>query len=266
MHNPVGPWAEANLLYIDASKLTKHLDSEDERPLVLFDVGLGAAANALAALTAFEQIASKKDRCRPLTIISFENDLSLLEFVVDQEQKIPYITGHVNVLTQLLREHNWISSDGLIRWKLHEGDFLKTIEHVLEEPDIVFFDPYSPGVNSEMWSPDAFSKLFQRTNRGKHPCVLYTYSRATHVRSAMLVAGFFVGNGPRSGLKDETTQAATCIDLLADPLGERWLLRWLRSHKQFQDPCDNETKEWMTNTILSHLQFADLYQEILALE
>ncbi len=49
MHNPVGPWAEANALYIEQSKLGQRLAAPGEE-LILFDVGLGAAANALAAL------------------------------------------------------------------------------------------------------------------------------------------------------------------------------------------------------------------------
>lgn len=266
MHNPVGPWAEANLLYIDASNLSQHLDLDVERPLVLFDVGLGAAANALAALSAYKKVEPTTARRRALTIISFENDLSLLAFVVENAAKIPYVSEYIDILTHILEHHIWISPDGLVRWQLYAGDFLETIVQVKERPDIVFFDPYSPGVNSDMWSIDAFSKLYASTNAGTHPCTVYTYSRATPVRSSMLAAGFYVGNGPRSGLKDETTQAATNLELLADPLGERWLLRWLRSHKRFHEPCDSRTKEQVTNFILNHPQFAALYEDILALE
>ena len=263
MHNPVGPWAEANQLYIEASKLVQQLTLDEQRPLVLFDVGLGAAANALAALAAFSRAKQSASICRPLTIVSFENDLSLLAFVIEQSDKIPYISGQTHILQHLLKHHTWTSPDGTLNWHLYEGDFLKTVDHVKQKPDIVFFDPYSPAVNSEMWSVDAFSKLFARTNFGTHPCTVYTYSRATPVRSSMLAAGFFVGNGPASGLKNETTQAATKLNLLADPLGFRWFLRWLRSHKRLQEPCDNATKDRLTSRILGHQQFAKFHKEAL---
>ncbi len=255
MHNPVGPWAEANLLYIEASKLNQLLLSGEKSPLVLYDVGLGAAANALAALSAFAKALESSEQCRPLTIISFENDLSLLAFVINEAEKIPYITGNVSILQHLLAHHNWTSPDGLVNWHLYEGDFQETVGRVTLPPDIVFFDPYSPAVNGDMWGVEAFTKLYASTNWGAHPCTVYTYSRATSVRSAMLTAGFFVGVGPRSGFKDETTQAATDVSLLADPLAERWLLRWSRSHKRFQDNCSEDTINLITNRVLGHRQF-----------
>ncbi|MFN7133800.1 MAG: methyltransferase, partial [Myxococcales bacterium] len=42
MHPAVGPWQEANLLYVEQPKLGERLSSPGG-PLVLFDVGLGAA-------------------------------------------------------------------------------------------------------------------------------------------------------------------------------------------------------------------------------
>ena len=263
MHNPVGPWAEANLLYIEASKLVQQLISEEQHPLVLFDVGLGAAANALAALSAFVRAKETGHPCRPLTIVSFENDLSLLAFVIDNAEKIPYMAGRTHILQHLLEHHSWTSPDGALNWYLHEGDFLKTAECAQQKPDIVFFDPYSPAVNGDMWSVDAFSKLYACTNFGNHPCTVYTYSRATPVRTSMLASGFFVGNGPTSGLKNETTQAATHLQLLTDPLGYRWFIRWLRSHKRFQEPCDNKTKDLLTSRILNHQQFMKHHKDAL---
>jgi len=263
MHNPVGPWTEANLLYIEASQLVGQLSIDTTQPLILFDVGLGAAANALAAFSAFVAFQRSQKHCRPLTIISFENDLSLLTFIIEQADQIPYVSKHKSILKHLLDHHSWTSSDKLLNWHLYEGDFLKTVGQVSHQPDIVFFDPYSPGVNQDMWSTDAFSKLYACTHFGAHPCAVYTYSCATPVRGAMIAAGFYVGMGPRSGLKLETTQAATDPHLLANPLGQRWLLRWLRSHTRFQEPCSSKMKDAITNSILSHPQFASLHQDAL---
>ena len=57
-----------------------------------------------------------------------------------------------------------------------------------------------------------------------------TYSRATVIRTALLLAGFYVGRGVGSGVKEETTQAATRMELLAEPLGRDWFGRAQRSH------------------------------------
>ena len=90
MHNPVGPWAEANSLYIDQSKLEDRLRETSEEELVLFDVGLGAAANALAALHCAARIPG---RSRVLKLISFERDLELLRFALQNSSKFAHFSG-----------------------------------------------------------------------------------------------------------------------------------------------------------------------------
>lgn len=264
MHNPVGPWAEANQLYIEASGFSKLVQQSSAIPLVVFDVGLGAAANALATIAAWQTISAKQENCRPLTLVSFENDLSLLAFVIENIAQIPYIADKGHLLAHLLAHGNWQSPDRKINWILHHGDFREMIAEESRYPDIVFYDPYSPAVNSEMWGLRAFSRLFQATGHGRHPCSLYTYSRATHIRTAMLAAGFFVGAGTSTGLKDETTQAATRSSLLNDALDQRWLLRWLRSHCKFPSDCTElHHQNKISDDILNHPQFHDHYPSAL---
>src|SRR3954470_1803869 len=74
MHNPVGPWVEANALYIDQSKLEERLrDQPSVSEFVIFDVGLGAAANAIAALSRHRRLAnSGKLSGTKLKIVSYE--------------------------------------------------------------------------------------------------------------------------------------------------------------------------------------------------
>ncbi len=54
MHPVHDPAEEARSLYVDQSRLLGRLDAADPRPLVVWDVGLGAAANAMAAIHAVE--------------------------------------------------------------------------------------------------------------------------------------------------------------------------------------------------------------------
>jgi hypothetical protein len=49
------------------------------------------------------------------------------------------------------------------------------------------------------------------------------------IRATLLLAGFFVGVGHATGMKEETTIAANTLDLIAEPLGSRWLERAGRS-------------------------------------
>ena len=80
-----------------------------------------------------------------------------------------------------------------------------------------------------MWTLPLFTNLFQLLDP-QRPCALPTYSRSTILRVTLLLAGFFVGVGHATGLKEETTIAANTLDLIADPLNARWLDRALRSH------------------------------------
>ena len=90
------------------------------------------------------------------------------------------------------------------------------------------FDPHSPKKNPAMWTVPMFTSLFQQLDP-ERPCALATFTRSTMARSALLLAGFFVGVGHPSGLKEETTVAANRTDLLDEPLDRRWLERAKRS-------------------------------------
>src|SRR5277367_3631317 len=54
MHSVNDPAEEARSLYVEQSRLLERLESGSEEPLVVWDVGLGAAANAMAAILAVE--------------------------------------------------------------------------------------------------------------------------------------------------------------------------------------------------------------------
>lgn len=231
MHNPVGPWAEANALYVEQSRLAERLGAPGEE-LVLFDVGLGAAANALAALACARRIGP----ARPLRIVSFERDLDLLAFALHHADRFPHFAGWETAVAALLEHNSWTGNR--IIWELRRGDFLDVIGRESTRPHLVFYDPYSPKVNQDMWTTACFAKLRARARTDADGgTVLFTYSQATRIRVALLRAGFHVGYGVPTGLKEETTQAATARELLHDPLGKVWFDRWRRSHLRHPFDC-----------------------------
>lgn len=282
MHNPVGPWQEANDLYISqsrlAERLTSHQDNRHNRldkrstsgpaedatpnaPLVLFDVGLGAASNALAAIHCAKGVYGERATApsKPLYIVSFENNLSLLEFALKNSRAFDHMTGMESALESLLGTLHWQSPCGMITWDLRPGDFTKIIKTEAASPDIIFFDPYSPSVNREMWSLECFETLFRAMPRLKNldaePTTLFTYSVATPVRVAMLMAGFYVGFGQATGLKHETTVASNSIHGLAAPIDTRWWQRWHRSHTQMPYDAEKYSRENLIDRLKSHPQY-----------
>ena len=238
MHAPLGPWREAHELYIEPSKLKSKLSQDTQEELIIYDVGLGAAANALAALQ------SAKSRPRPLRIISFEIDLSLLEFALKHSHEFEHFKGFEEAIESILRNKRW--SQKHMAWELFEGDFLKRIDDVQHKCHLV----YSPRQNQEMWTTECFSKL--RANC-QSDARFFNYSQATPIRAALLEAGFYVGYGKSIGKKEATTQAACELKDLDHPLDERWFQRWGRSAMPYPPLCKNQ--EALRKTIREHEQF-----------
>jgi queuine tRNA-ribosyltransferase len=228
MHPVVGPVVESERLYVAQSRLRARL-AEPGPPLVLFDVGLGAGSNALAALAAAEAAGSG----RRLEIASFEADTGALALACSDAG-----AAHLGLSAPALEAARALLARGRfesprVRWRLVQGDVRETLPREAALADVVFWDPFSPKANPELWTVAAFSALHGRC--GPRAAV-YTYSTATATRSALLLAGFFVGAGDPSGPKQETTVAATDPALLARPLDARWLARLGRSSAPF--PAD----------------------------
>jgi tRNA U34 5-methylaminomethyl-2-thiouridine-forming methyltransferase MnmC len=262
MHNPVGPWREANDLYISQSNLRERLRRHNGEKLVLFDVGLGAASNAIAACEARRSLGREG---AALHIVSFENNLDLLAFALREARHFPHMRDYVEPLNCLLERRSWSDPDGMIRWELRPGDFLSLIEREPEMADVVFYDPYSPAVNGDMWTVAAFSRLRARCS---DETLCLTYSVATKIRAAMLIAGFYTGQGAATGLKKETTQFATAMELLTSPFGRDWFGRWVRSHTRAPIGSSPEDQATLDRAVMEHPQMAPwlLEAETLALK
>lgn len=253
MHGSVGPWAEANALYVEPSRLASRLLAAPSGDLVLFDVGLGAASNALAAIRVALDLGDTPRR--RLHIVSFERDIGLLEFAFEHFEAFEHFAGFRSALAAALTQRHWQSPCGTIQWDIRVGDFLTLIDHEALRPDIIFHDPYSPAANPEMWDVACFTKLRQLAKTGVEPTTLFTYSCATPIRTALLLAGFVIGSGPATGRMKETTQASTELAGLAVPFGERWLKRWLRSDARYPLRTGPEAYEAVIRSVRTHPQF-----------
>ncbi len=224
MHPSVGPWQEARALYVQQSRLQDRL-REPGAPLCIWDVGLGAATNAVAALTCAQELGAAQQR--ELRIVSFEIDLSPLRLALADAEGFPFLRPFAEAAQVLARTRH--VRQGLLTWQLCLGDARAHWQSATPPPDIIFFDPFSPASNPALWTPAAFEALRGRALEAASGCSLYTYSAATPTRVSLLLGGFFVGTGDATGLKSETTVAATRLDLLRQALDRRWLARWERS-------------------------------------
>ncbi len=226
-HPVVGPVAEAEALYVRQLRLTERLQSHQD-DFVLWDVGLGAAANAITALRAARAVPCA------IHLLSFDHTLDPLAFALQHRDALGYLGGYEPHLERLLHDRHCAFHDGpqTVHWDMHLADFptllTQPAANKLAKPHVIMFDAFSPATNAAMWTQPLFSNLF-RLLAPDRPCALPTYSRSTMLRVTLLLAGFFVGLGHATGEKEQTTIAANSPDLIAEPLDRRWLQRAQRS-------------------------------------
>ncbi len=267
MHSVNRPSDEANALYVAQSRLAERLRLPSEAvpstDLVIWDVGLGAASNAMAAIACFEEVYAQRGASglRTVRVVSFECDLDALILATKKSARFPHLQHAAP--HALLGQGRWTHASGLITWELFEGDFLARFPSA-PAPDLVFYDPFSAKTDTALWTPEVFAAI--ALHGREKPMALYTYSASTAVRAALLWAGFWVAEGVGSGPRATTTMAFTGEDDEPDVsrvvpdviswLGEAWLERWRRSDSRY--PCDliETEREAFSWRIESHRQFA----------
>lgn len=250
MHPASSPDLEAELLYVEETKLKAALEKSGD-DLVVWDVGLGAAHNAMAAIRAAEGIGQAL--ARPLRLISFEHDLDALRLALEQRGGFVHLR-HGGPKT-LLEQGCWTHKSLPIRWELVPGDFLQQLSAV-PAPQIVFFDPFSVKTDPDMWTIACFEALHKK--RHQQGTILATYSTSTAVRAALLAAGFFVARGRGAGQRQEST-IAMCKSLALSHdalLPAAWLSTWERSSAKTPFGMPEGMGAIIEQRIREHPQFA----------
>ena len=282
MHSRTPPMEEANRLYVEQSGLasrvacplegaatsatlhdkqktagTATVPPDCSGALVLWDVGLGAAANAMAAIRCYEAQAALGP-VLPMHMISFENDLDSLRLAFANNDKFPYLrhSGPAGIL----KLGRWQSREfpGL-SWEVMMGDFLALMESAPQPPDVIFYDMFSTKTNPGPWTHETFRRLYAACK--SQPAEFFTYTVSTAARVALLAAGFFVAKGRSTGEKVETTIALT-PQALGIPTGQSrdllaadWLVKWNRSKAKFPEGMPESEQPAFEQVIRGHPQF-----------
>lgn len=251
MHSRVEPIEEAHALYVEQSALVEKVSNAQEKELVIWDVGLGAGANAMAAIRAYESAAIDRP-VRPMRVVSFENDLDALRLAFQRNELFTYLRH--SGPAALLREGLWGSRQLPLKWELACGDFAEQMQGA-PPPDLIFYDMFSHKTDAVQWTLELFEKLFSVCGRGR--CELFTYTCSTAIRAALLAAGFHVAKGRSTGAKLETTIAVTPAALpTSHPLlGQDWLTKWERSGAKFPAQLSSQEQEAFSRRIVGHPQF-----------
>jgi tRNA U34 5-methylaminomethyl-2-thiouridine-forming methyltransferase MnmC len=256
-HPVIGPVAEAEALYVRQVGLADRLRAH-RGEFVIWDVGLGAAANVLTVIRAADGLGAH------LRFLSFDHTLEPLRFALEHRAELGYFDGFEPAVGKII-EHNraeFSRDASRVDWEAHVGDFPSLLASAASEfwpkPHLILFDAFSPARNAAMWTHAVFAGIHRLLDPDR-PCVLPTYSRSTLLRVTLLLAGFWVGAGHATGEKEETTLAANRPELIATPLDRKWLGRARRSNSAEplwspvyrQAPLSSES--W--DRLLAHPQF-----------
>ncbi len=245
MHAVSAPEEEARRLYVEQPRLRERALAGGE-PLVLWDVGLGAATNTMEVIRAWEEAGSP----RPLRLVSFERDLDALRLALLHPHAFPRLRHAAP--SALLEGGRWTSKRAAIEWELRLGDVLQNLADA-PAPDVILWDPFSFKVDAPLWSLAAFRAI--RLACRDRSAELYTYSNSTAVRVALLLAGFYVAPGVASGPKKETT-VALCQPDGRSLLGAPFLEKWRRSAAQWPGGVDPSEHTALEGALLAHPQWA----------
>ena len=256
MHGGIDPTLEANALYVEQSAMVARMLEASSAPLVVWDVGMGAAHNAIAAVRACETAESALGR--GLHLVSFEHDVGSLRLALRHAVKFPHL--HHPGPSQVLRFGVWRSETSPILWTLFEGDFRQHLS-AAPTPDLIFWDPFSAKTDTPMWTLDCFESVFAEC--AEHDSELFTYSASTVVRTALLGAGFLVGRGAPTGRRPETTLALTPAAARHAGargrvlLGAKWLEQWRRSDAKFPSDVPSGARKALTERVEGSAQFRE---------
>jgi queuine tRNA-ribosyltransferase len=253
MHPIVGPIVESQSLYVAPSRLEERLtkNADANVPLVVFDVGLGAGSNAICAWKISERLGS---RARRLVIVSFDRTAEAIALASNDTNASAFgFQGSArDAVHTLLKDHR--VETARTSWRFVLADLPHALSNA-DAPlaDIIFWDPFSPSKNPEMWNVHAFTELARVCQK---EATVHTYSAATATRSSLLLAGFSVGVGPGTHDGKETTIACYLPSIrdrvLERPLDRRWLDRLARSSLPFAPDAPNDALD----RVKQHPQFA----------
>jgi len=226
-HPVLGPMTEARQLYVAQTFLATCWQEEATKKITVWDVGLGAAANALAVIESW-----KEGSYGDLVLASFDLSWEALFFALEHVEQHPLALGYLSGWDwEGFQRQGFLEvkrGERKLVWHFHGGNFQETYNKAeVPVPSLIMYDLYSAPKCPSLYSLSHWQGI--RRHLGDHDCVVIFHSRSTALRVTLLLAGWFVGKGTFLGEKEETTMAANLLELVSQPLGEEWLGRVRRS-------------------------------------
>ena len=141
-HPGIGPAREAEALYARQLRLPERV-REASGEFVIWDVGLGAAANALTVIRLIREDLAKRWSSRfsvppnklklelqhpapkTLRLVSFDHTTDAAAFALEHGAELGYVASYASALAELVQNHSVKFGDDWLQveWTLEPGDF-----------------------------------------------------------------------------------------------------------------------------------------------
>lgn len=190
-----GAYTESLEKFVKPSNLEKLLKLG--KKVKILDVGFGLGYNVATAINFARKISNNPH----LEIISVEKDANFINNIknvdypdsLSEEYKLilSLKEDRIEIGGKVVRCYR--TYDGGISLTVLMGEGRELIKSILEEGkkfDIVFYDPFSPKVNTEMWTVDMFKLISGMID---DEGTFLTYSGAIPVKVGLIEAGFKIG-------------------------------------------------------------------------
>lgn len=214
LHSKYGAFSESYEKFVRPSNLVTI--AQHKKSIRVLDICSGIGYNTAALLTYL------KDEEVEIEIDMVESSIETLAtilFIPDVSKAYGYVKKEVetylvdNGYLQFNKVLSTVPSN--IHINIHVCDARDFIKNDAQgRYDAVFLDPYSPSKSPELYTVDFFAKIKQFLEEYS---LILTYTAASPVRSALVHAGYHLGQGPsfhRSG----GTIASLNKDMIATPL------------------------------------------------
>ena len=202
-HNPNGAISESRYVFFDTPGIKEKLQNKDS--FHIFEVGFGTGLNLLLLM----EYLCKMESAPQVTFQSVE----AFPLKLEQAMKLNYpekleLSNAAEILACIFRDlkpgNNSIRLKKNVLFNLYVGSF-NEFSAPEYKYDMIFFDPFSPDVNPELWTDLVFNEL---ASMCKPDALLCTYGASTAGRAAMASAGWKVARAPGALGKREMTLAS----------------------------------------------------------
>ncbi len=208
-----GAYTESLHKFVKPTKIIEKALKEGK--IYILDVGFGLGYNTAVALTELRKLSKSSY----VEIISVEKDRKVFDRIKKLNIPENLKDAFCFILSGHFKENIYISQSDNTTLKIMFGEGRQIIKNLSQKDikfDAVFYDPFSPKVNTEMWTVNIF-KLIKRLM--KKDGIFATYSASLAVRRGLIEAGFKIGLVEPIGRKSFSTVATIEGDI--PPLTEK---------------------------------------------